>query len=399
MNIHVFSKTFMSMGVILLIIISTAVETDIFLPSFPALKEYFATTESKIQLLISVNFIGLCIASFFYGPLADAYGRRPVLLIGMLLFTLSSIACTLANSLEVMLFWRFIQGLGASVTFIVPKTMIHDKYDREEAVKILGIYGSIITFVLAFAPIIGNYLYLTYSWRANFIFIAILATFTLLSSIIFLRESLHKEKRILMHAPTIMRNYKKLLTNPTAMAYLYLCCAIVGAYVTYITNLSLIFINHLGVSKINYGYYQGVILLVFATMSLFSIHIINRLGMHFTRILGMSITVIGAILFLVIALWFPNSPLFITTSMTLFTGGLALNLGIFSGDYVNVYPEIKGVAAALGRSIGLIITLIFLGLSAYFFDGTMLPIAWITFFAGISSWAVLYWLHVKRNFS
>jgi DHA1 family bicyclomycin/chloramphenicol resistance-like MFS transporter len=295
-----------------------------------------------------------------------------------------------------MLFWRFIQGLGASAAFVVPETIIHDTYNREKAAKILGIYGSIITFVMSFAPIIGNYLYITYSWRANFVLVALLSTIALISAIIFVRESLHHEKRIIMHPPSIMKSYIKLLKSPLILANLYLCCAVSSAYFAYVANLSLIFVDHMGVSKTQYGYYQSIILLVFALTSFSSGKMIHLLGMHRTRVLGTTITSIGALLFLLFAIFAGNNPVLITIAMTIFTAGFALNVGIFSSDYINVYPDIKGIAAALGGSIGLIAMLVTIGLTGYFFNGTMMPVAIVIAFSGVTSLGVLYWLHRQK---
>ncbi|HLF66865.1 MAG TPA: MFS transporter, partial [Gammaproteobacteria bacterium] len=363
---------------------------------FPALQDYFATTESRIQMIISLNFLGLCVASLFYGPLADAYGRRPILLIGMGIFALSSIACIGVNSIEAMLFWRFMQGIGSAVAFVVPSAIIYDVYDQEKAAKVLGIYNSIITFAMSFAPIIGSALYLSFNWRANFMFVAALAAGAFILSFIFVRESLDKEKRAIMHVPSIMQSYKKLLKNSKAMANLYLVCGVCGAYFVYIANLSLIFINHLGVNEVNYGYYQAVILLIFAAVSFSSGYVIAAIGIGRTRMLGKKITVLGAVLFLAVALMAGTSPLLITVAMAIFTGGFALNMGIFFGDYMNIYPEIKGVAAALANSIRLFVMAALIALAGAIFNGTIMPVAIIVFFAGISSLAVLFWLQ-KQN--
>ncbi|MGA2654935.1 MAG: multidrug effflux MFS transporter [Gammaproteobacteria bacterium] len=396
MNTRIFSQAFMSMAVIALIITTASIETDIFIPSLPTMKDYFSASEQKIQLLVTMNFVGLCIASFIYGPLADAYGRRPILLIGMFLFTISSVACAFTNNLELLLFWRLIQGLGCSVAFIVPETIIYDNYNKEKAATLLGIYGSIITFVMAFAPIIGNYLYLKFSWQANFILIAGLSVVTFLAAIVFVRESLHKEKRMFMHTPTIVKNYKRLLTSPKAMAYLYLSVAISAAYFVYVANLSLIFIDHLKVDKAMYGYYQGFILLVFAAISFSIGKIISILGIDRTRKLGTEINIVGSILMLCVAIWTPNNPLFITLAMTIFTAGFALNAEIFFGDYMDVHPDIRGIAAAMGASAELVILLVFVAISGIFFNGTIMPVAIMIFLSGISSAAILYWLHWQK---
>lgn len=393
---HIFTQTFITMSVVILVIISAAVETDIFVPSFPSLQAFFATTESKIQMIISVNFMGLCIGSLFYGPLADSFGRRPILLLGMLIFSISSIACVLVNSIETMLFWRFIQGLGSSVGFVVPAAIIYDTFNQEKAAKMLGIYNSVVTFAMSLAPIIGSFLYLTFNWRANFLFVAALATITFLCALLYIRESLDKERRARMHIPSIMQSYVKLLKNPKAMANLFLVCSVCGAYFAYIANLSLIFINHLGVSEENYSYFQAVILLTFAMVSFSSGFVIEKFGMHFARMWGINTTTVGAVLFLIVALFAGQNPYLITLAMTIFTGGFALGLGVFFGDYMNVYPEIRGVASALANSIRLFVMAALVALAGALFNGTMMPVAIIIFLAGVSSLAVLFWLHAHK---
>ena len=192
---QIFSQTFVTMATVILVIISTAAETDIFVPSLPAIKDYFGTTETWVQMIIGINFLGLCISGFFYGPLSDSYGRRPVLLIGLLILAVSSVACLFAQNMTSLLFWRFIQGLGSSVAFVVPAAIIYDVYDQERAAKMLGIYNSFITFVMAFAPITGSWLYMSFGWRANFVFVAMLAVITFVCAACFIHETLAPEKR------------------------------------------------------------------------------------------------------------------------------------------------------------------------------------------------------------
>jgi MFS transporter, DHA1 family, multidrug resistance protein len=396
MGARIFTQTFITMAAVVLVIISSAIETDIFVPSFPTIQTYFSTTESLVQMIIGINFLGLCIGSLFYGPLSDAYGRRPVLLVGMLLFSLSSIACVMADSITSLLFWRFIQGLGSSVAFVVPGAIIYDVFNQEKAAKMMGIYNSIVTFAMSFAPIIGSFLYLTFHWRANFIFVAAIAVLAFVFALFFVRETLAVSERATLHLGTILSNYKKLLLHPVAMANLYIICAICGAYFVYITNLSLIFINHLGISNDIYAYYQAMILLTFASLSFFSGNIINRYGVGHTRMLGKKITAAGAVLLLLVALFTPTSAILITVAMTIFTAGFALSVGILFGDYMNVFPAIKGVASSLSNSIRLLAMSVMIYIGSVVFNGTIMPVAIIVFLAGVSSLLLMYWLQKQK---
>ncbi len=301
------------------------------------------------------------------------------------------------TTIEGILFWRFIQGLGSSVAFVLPAAVIFDLYEHDKAAKVMGIFNSIVTFAMSLAPIVGNYLYLTFNWRANFIFVAGLAIVACLFSIIFVHETLSKEKRVPIHLGGILKGFKDLLIHPRAMANLFIICVVCGAYFAYITNLSLTFINHLGVDNDSYAYYQAVILATFALLSFFSGKVINRLGASKTRLVGKQITFLGGVLLLLVALIAPNNPMLITAAMTVFTAGFALSLGIIFGDYMNVYPDIKGISASLSNSLRLLATSLIIGLASMTFNGTIMPVAIIVFVAGVSSLLMTYWIQRQAS--
>lgn len=393
---QIFSQTFMTMATVVLVIISAAIETDVFVPSLPAIKDHFGTTETWVQMIIGINFLGLCVSGFFYGPLSDAYGRRPVLLAGLLLFALSSVACLFAESMTSLLCWRFVQGMGSSVAFVVPSAIIYDVYDQERAAKVMGIYNSFITFVMAFAPITGSWLQMSFGWHANFVFVAVIAVLSFVCAACFIHETLAVEKRQHLDLAFIFKGFKDLMLHPVAMANLYIICVLCGAYFAYISNLSLIFIDHLGVDNYTFAYCQGFLLLVFATISFLSGHIIERIGIARTRAAGKTVTVLGATALMAVALLKPNSAWMITFAMSTFGAGFAVMLGIMFGDYMNVYPHIKGIAASLSNSIRLLAMCGLIAISGMLFNGTILPVAIIVFGAGLSSLGAMYWLQRKQ---
>ena len=176
------------------------------------------------------------------------------------------------------------------------------------------------------------------------------------------------------------------------MANLYIICALCGAYFAYISNLSLIFIDHLGVDNYTFAYCQGFLLLVFATVSYFSGNIIGGLGLDRTRVLGKLTTVAGATVLMGVALFYANSAWLITIAMSIFGAGFAVMLGILFGDYMNVYPEIKGIASSLSNSIRLFAMCGFIALSGMLFNGTIMPVAIMVFVASITSLGAMHWL-------
>jgi MFS transporter, DHA1 family, multidrug resistance protein len=175
--------------------IALCAEADIYVPAFPDMINFFDVAENQIQLILSINFFGLCVSGLVVGPLSDSFGRRKVLLLGLALFVLSSLGCTLTNEFMPMLFFRLLQGIAASVPMVIGVAAFLDRYSQEKAGKLIGIVNSVISASMAGAPIAGAWLNQVFNWRANFVVILMLATISFLGTLFFIVETLPKQNR------------------------------------------------------------------------------------------------------------------------------------------------------------------------------------------------------------
>lgn len=388
-------QSVITLSVLLVVIISAAIEIDIFVPSFPAIQAFFDTTEAKVKMILSVNFLGLCISSLLVGPLTDSFGRRNTLLAGLAIFSVASIASVFSPNMETLLLCRFFQGVGCSAAFVIPGAILFDLHSKEEAAKILGWYNSIITLSISAAPLIGTYLHITHGWRANFIFITVLSALAFILVLAFAKESLTKEHRTPWNVPGILRGYGRLLSSFPAITSLAIMNLMVAGYIAYIGNLSILFINYFGMEEKIYAYYQGVVLFVFAAVSISCGKIMQALGMEKTRLWGKVFSFFGATSLLITAIFFPKNPVLITVAMCCFSAGFAAMVGIVFADYMNIYPEIKGIASALCQSTRLLFMAIAIAISNIMFNGTILSIALIIF--TFSALAMILLLLLQRQ--
>jgi DHA1 family bicyclomycin/chloramphenicol resistance-like MFS transporter len=116
--------------------------TSMYLPAFPAMAETFSVGADRIQLTLSAYMIGLAIAQLLCGPLADRFGRKPLLLVGMGLFCLGSVGCMFADSIAVLFGYRFFQAFGAASGMVLAQAMVRDTFEPVEAAKKLAyLYG------------------------------------------------------------------------------------------------------------------------------------------------------------------------------------------------------------------------------------------------------------------
>ena len=134
------------------------ISTDLYLPSLPAIGAAFGVDAGEVQLTLSVFLAGFACSQLVYGPLADRFGRRPVMLAGLALYSAATVICMVATSIDVLILARFLQAIGACVGPVLGRAVVRDVYGREGAAQVLSYMGMAMALAPAFGPIIGGYL-------------------------------------------------------------------------------------------------------------------------------------------------------------------------------------------------------------------------------------------------
>ena len=132
--------------------INSCIELEFMTPTFIDMMHYFAATDAEIGNTVSVNLLGFCIGAFLYGPLADIYGRRQVMLYGNALLVVGTLGCLLSPNLLLFYMMRGLQGLGAATSAVLVSIIIADRYQQDRAVKLYGLMNAVFTTLMAFSP-------------------------------------------------------------------------------------------------------------------------------------------------------------------------------------------------------------------------------------------------------
>jgi DHA1 family bicyclomycin/chloramphenicol resistance-like MFS transporter len=269
--------------------------TDLYAPSLPYLTDYFATTPELMKLTISLNLIVYGFAQLIYGPVSDRFGRRPVFLGSILLFSLASIACAYAQSIDQLLIARVLQGLFAAAEAVMCLAVFKDLFTEKEQVKGFAIYGMAIALAPAIAPVVGGYIHVLIGWEYNFYITAGVGVFTALLIYLLLPESTTPDPHALK-LRSILNNYYSILMNKTFMIYSCLAGVALGLIYAFVTAAPFILISYFGVEIQHFGYYQAVIVVAFFLGSMLSTRLVDYWSSLRVLNLGLVIMVIGAML-------------------------------------------------------------------------------------------------------
>jgi DHA1 family bicyclomycin/chloramphenicol resistance-like MFS transporter len=191
-----------------------ALAIDTYLPSFPAIGRAFEVGPVAVQQTLSVFLFTFAFMMLFYGTLSDSFGRRPVILVALAVYTLASAGAAMAPTFGWLLLFRALQGLSAGAGSVIGQAIVQDRFSGADAQRIMSHIMMVFGLAPAIAPILGGWLHVAFGWRATFVFLALFGALMLLACWRWLGESLPADKRHAFHGVAIARNYLKVLSHP-----------------------------------------------------------------------------------------------------------------------------------------------------------------------------------------
>ncbi len=168
--------------------------TDMYLPTLPAMVHDFNTTETLVQLSLTMGMIGLAVGQVFFGQMSQKWGRRPILIASMLVFIVAAVASVFTTNITVFLACRLVQGLGGAGGIVLARSIVTDCYTGRNLAKMMALVGAINGIAPATAPVFGGLLAKSMGWQGIFMVLAGLGVLLFLMSIVF-KETLPKDKR------------------------------------------------------------------------------------------------------------------------------------------------------------------------------------------------------------
>lgn len=364
-------------GILVLASSTSIMSTDMYAPSMPDLTEVFSTTPAMVKLTISLNMLAFGLAQFFYGPLSDRFGRRPILLGSISAVIVLCFACTQVNSIEQLIVVRVLLGLAAAAEAVLGLAIIKDLYTEKQQVKVLALLNMVIAIAPAVAPILGGYLHVRYGWAMNFYVLTGMAMASLLVAYLYLPESTTPDSTALQ-PKRVVSGYARLLVNQEFMVHTALCGIALGLIFVFVTGGPFVLIELLGVRADAYGWYQAVIVVAFFLGSLIASKLVDSIDTQAMLNAGGVVIFIGAVVLVTIILFTEITPWVIASCYAIMTFGMA---GLFA---VAPSRALRSVTTQTGSASAMLagVEQTTAGLAAVavslFHDGSARPMAWIT---------------------
>ena len=351
-----------------------ALAVDSMLPALPAIAGSLGIPAgNQQQWIVTVYLLSFGVAQIVYGPLSDRFGRRPVLITGLLIYAATSIMAAAAWSFEALLIARACQGIGSAATRVLVVSIVRDSYAGNQMAKVMSLAFIVFLAVPILAPSIGQIIMLVFPWRGIFTALTLFGLFVTLWVAARLPETLHPEDRLPIRVDRILDAFRISLTSRPAMGYMLAMMFIMGGLFGFINSAQQIFVETFKAPRMFTVLFAGIALFM-ALASLLNSRIVGRVGtrgVSHGALLGF--LAVAVIHVSIVAGGFENLWSFaILQALAMFCFGLvASNFGALAmeplGHVAGTASSVQGFATtAGGAALGFVV--------GQHFNGTTLPL-------------------------
>ncbi|MDE1532536.1 multidrug effflux MFS transporter [Pseudomonas carnis] len=322
------------------------VSTQLIIPGLGAIEHALQAPQGSALMALSAFVAAFGLGQLLFGPLSDRIGRRPVLIGGLALYVVATLAMLLVTDIQQFIAARVLQGLGACAALVLARTVVRDVW-KAEAGPALALTMIGMLYAIVVAPIAGGLLIKLLGWRAPIALALVIGSLVLLLALLFFRESNHHLDPRAAHWRTLGGQYLDLLKGRQYRAYAVALACTYGAMFAVIAGSSAVFINLLGFSTLEYGLNFGLIVSMLIVGSTYTRRNIQRLGPQRIVAMGVTMVAVGGVAALAIYLVFGLSVVGLDIPIALVTlgGGLVLPGSVTGAVMPNAHRA--GLAAGL----------------------------------------------------
>lgn len=359
--------------------------TDLYQPTLPAIATAFAIDVAQVQLTLSAFVLAFGLWQLIAGPLADRYGRYPVLLGGVATYAAASAVCAAAPSIDWLVAGRALQGVGTCSCIVAARAVVRDLHAPADSARVLATAGTLMSIAPLAGPPLGGVLLAAFGWRSAFVVLTVFALALALLSLARLRETSAHLNRDALRLRPMLATYATVLRSPSFNAYAWPAASSYAALFAFISGGSFALIRVLGVSPTAYGLAFSFVVAGYVVGTLICRHLVPRVGLQRALMLGAAVQAVCASAMALLVAAGLASPWTILLPMFGVTIGHGLIQPIGQAGTAAKFPRNAGAATALMGFVMMMIATAVGQMLGASFDGTLRPLAFTVATAGVTS--------------
>jgi DHA1 family bicyclomycin/chloramphenicol resistance-like MFS transporter len=372
------------------------ITTDLYLPALPTVQRELGASVGTTQLTLSALIICFGFAQLVCGPLADRFGRRPVLLIGLALYTVASLFGATAQSMGALIAWRALQGVAMAAAVTCGRSVVRDLFEPGEGARMMSRALSGLGLIAALCPLIGGFLVERVNWHAALLALALFGAGALAFVAWRFEETIPARDPGATRLRTLLLNWGEVLANPTFRAWAALSACTYGGLFFLLAGSSFVFIDVLGTSRLAYGAILSSASVAYIVGTMWCRRLLVRHGLRGAVKRGACFTLAGGVTMAALSLAGVHTVWAIVLPQYLFAIGHGVHQPCGQAGAVGPFPEKAGTAASLSgfaMTLSALLVGLWLGRSL---DGTVYP---LTLGIGAVSivLALVAWTLVQRH--
>lgn len=396
MDSHTRSKEFVFLMAMLMSMVALTV--DAMLPALAQIGETLNVAHpNDNQLIVAYVFLGMAMGQLFYGPISDAYGRKPAIYLGIIIFLTGALISILSTKFETMLIGRILQGMGAASCRVVTLAMIRDRFSGREMAQVMSLIMLMFIMVPALAPSIGQAILWFAPWQAIFLFLLLFGFIGMTWLALRQEETLSITDRIPLSFSNLWTGIKETLSHPQSRNYTFAGGIMFGAFVGYLTSAQQILQFQYQLGNL-FALYFGILALSVGLASFANSKLVMKFSME-----GLCVTALYVIsgssltmFTLIYGFKFDPSLWIVMPYLMIMFFGFGILFGNFNTLAVHALGHIAGVANSVISVVQTLLSVLIGGFIGQSYDGTVGPLVLGFTICGVSS--LLIAKHIKRRY-
>ena len=366
---------------------------DMYLPALPVISAQFGVPAGSAQMTLSTYILGFALGQLLYGPMADSLGRTPVILGGTLVFAGAAVACALAQTIDHLIFMRFLHGLAAAAASVVINALMRDIYPKEEFSRMMSFVMLVTTIAPLVAPMAGGAVLVWFSWHAIFWILALAALLASAMIFFFIDETLPAEHRQKFHIRTTIGNFASLFRHKRVLSYMLASGFSFAGMFSFLSAGPFVYIELNHVSPQHFGYYFALNIVFLFALTIINSRFVRRVGALNMFRAGLWIQFVMAV-WLVVSAFLGVGFWALVIGVAAFVGCVSMISSNAMAVILDEFPHMAGTASSLAGTFRFGIGAIVGALLSMATFTTAWPMLWAMAFCATSS--VLFCLYASR---